>query len=149
MKIRTAFIIVIAIIIGYNYHSEIGSLLEFAKTKIHSVLLDDKDLFSSNNYQKKDKNGLYPKNYDKNGWAQLPSSEWVPNPNGKVVYRYTDTQKIATASKPISSMIVNSNTPIKASRNFSSIEETYPLLRRVAEDLQYSDLEALQNSFRK
>jgi transglutaminase/protease-like cytokinesis protein 3 len=39
--------------------------------------------------------------------------------------------------------------PTKASRNFSSIQETYPLLRRVAEDLQYSDLKALQDSFRK
>jgi transglutaminase/protease-like cytokinesis protein 3 len=34
----------------------------------------------------RDMNGLYPQDYDKNGWARLPDGKWVSNPNGKVVY---------------------------------------------------------------
>jgi transglutaminase-like putative cysteine protease len=34
----------------------------------------------------RDNNGLYPQDYDKNGWAKLSNGRWVSSPNGKVVY---------------------------------------------------------------
>jgi hypothetical protein len=96
----------------------------------------------------RDENGLFSENYDLNGWAYV-NGNWVSNPRPGAFVRYADAQRIATASKSILVWIDNNDTPTKDSRNFSSIEETYPLLRRVAEDLQYSDIEALQDSFRK
>jgi hypothetical protein len=104
---------------------------------------------SSNNSQETDENGLYAENYDSNGWAYI-NGDWVSNPKPGAFVRYADAQSIATASKPISNVVVNNNVPkvsIEISRNLSSIEDTYPLLRKVAEDLQYSDLVALQASF--
>jgi hypothetical protein len=147
VAISMSAIALIILIAGWTHWSTVTQ--EYQR-KIKQLTEQIEGLLSSSEVaQQKDKNGLALKDYDKNGWAKLPNGEWVPNPNGKVVYRYTDTQRIATASKPISNATVNTNTPIKASRNFSSIEEIYPLLIRVAEYLQYSDISALQDSFSK
>jgi hypothetical protein len=157
IKIAIPVAVFIILIAGWNHWSTatqnyqilIGQLAK----QIDGLLSSSSDANKENktivppiNY---DKNGLTPKDYDRNGWAKLPNGEWVPNPNGKVVYRYIDTQNIATASRLISNAPVNTNTPIRTSQNFASIEETYPLLIRVAENLQYSDINALRDSFNK
>jgi hypothetical protein len=134
-----------AIVIAVYYR---GSISDFYEKYTPIVMGKVKETVNKYFNHQRDKNGLYLENYDKNGWAYV-NGKWVSNPRPGAFVRYADSQVIATASKPISNAVVNSNTPIKASRNFSSIGETYPLLRRVAEDLQYSDLEALHESFRK
>jgi hypothetical protein len=137
------FIGIIIIAICYR-----GSISDFFSKHISVVF--EKVNETANKYanHQRDKNGLYADNYDENGWAYVNGS-WISNPRPGAFIRYAEGQGIATASKPISNAVVNNNTPINAYRDFASLEETYSLLMRVAEDLQYSDLEALWDSFSK
>ena len=109
------------------------------------ILFYDKDagkkpansLSLSVNNSGRDKYGLLASNYDRNGWAKV-NGKWVSNPRSGAVIRYASSQVVATHS--------NSNT--RANRTFSSIQETYPILERVARELVYSDIPALQESFK-
>jgi hypothetical protein len=96
----------------------------------------------------RDKYGLLSSDYDRNGWAKV-NGKWVSNPRSSAYVRYADTQIIATSSSIISNMDVRNNSAAKIYRNFSSLEEAYPLLERVARDLEYSDIPALNNSFKR
>jgi hypothetical protein len=139
--------------------------------KILARLTKQMEDFVLSNSQEKDVNGLSEENYDSNGWAYI-NGNWVSNPRPGAFIRYPDDQTIATASKPISNVVVDNKAPnppkapnpSKApdppkapnpSRApdvpgyLSSIEDIYPLLIRVAEDLQYSDIPALQTSFNR
>jgi hypothetical protein len=99
--------------------------------------------------QSRDKNGLRPGDYDKNGWARLDNGKWVANPASGAFIRYAKVQVIPVSSKSISSARVLKNENSKAYKNFSSLRDVYPLLEKVANNLQYSDIQALYDSFRK
>jgi hypothetical protein len=92
-----------------------------------------------------DKYGLLASDYDKNGWA-ITNGKWVSNPRGGTTVRYRKSYVTATSSKKITNTVIQNNSGAKPYRNFSSIEEIYPILRRVARDLEYSDIQALQES---
>jgi transglutaminase/protease-like cytokinesis protein 3 len=47
----------------------------------------------------RDSNGLYPQDYDKNGWAELSNGKWVPNPNGKAIYTSKNSATSATQNQ--------------------------------------------------
>jgi hypothetical protein len=93
----------------------------------------------------RDKYGLLASDYDKNGWA-ITNGKWVSNPREGASIRYSGGQVIATSSKRITSTVIQNNTIAKPYRNFSSINETYPILEKVARDLEYSDIQALRES---
>ncbi|GHV72949.1 hypothetical protein AGMMS49940_02510 [Spirochaetia bacterium] len=95
----------------------------------------------------RDKYGLLASDYDKNGWA-IANGKWVSNPREGASIRYSGGRVIATSSKRITSTIIENNSTAKPYRNFSSLRETYPLLQKVARDLQYSDIQALYDSFK-
>jgi len=107
---------------------------------------------STINQLNRDKYGLLASDYDRNGWAQV-NGKWVSNPRKGAQINYSTEQVIATSSQNIIMQNVkntisqnNSNTRFI---NFSSIEETYPILKRVARELDYSDIPALQESFKR
>jgi hypothetical protein len=95
----------------------------------------------------RDKYGLLASDYDKNGWA-IANGKWVSNPRENATIRYSGDQVIATSSSIITSTVIQNNSTAKPYRNFSSIRETYPILERVARDLDYSDIQALYNSYK-
>jgi hypothetical protein len=91
----------------------------------------------------RDKYGLLISDYDKNGWAKV-RGEWVSNPRDGALIVYSNG--IATSSTRVGSVVQN-NSSVNPYRNFSSMRETYPILERVARDLEYSDIPALWDSF--
>lgn len=93
----------------------------------------------------RDKYGLLASDYDKNGWA-LVNGKWVSNPREGALIKYSGGQVVATSSKKITNTVIQNNQTAKAYRDFSSIRETYPILERVARDLEYSDIQALRES---
>jgi len=109
-------------------------------------LLNKLSEFSQNN-SAKDKYGLLASDYDKNGWA-IANGKWVSNPRKGAIIKYSGGQNIATASKKIENSVVLKNLTSKPYRHFYTIQETYPILTRVARDLDYSDIQALYNSFK-
>jgi hypothetical protein len=92
----------------------------------------------------RDKYGLLASDYDKNGWAKV-RGEWVSNPRAGTLIVYSNGA--ATSSTRVGSIVSNYSST-SSYRNFSSIRETYPILERVARNLQYSDIPALYNSAR-
>jgi hypothetical protein len=148
VKIAISAAALVILIAGWIHWNTVKQ--EF-QIKLNQLTEQIEGLLASNNSQEKDKNGLSEENYDANGWAYI-NGGWVSNPRPGAFIRHADAQRIATASKPISNVVVNNNVPNTsrapgAPKNLSSIEDLYPLLRRVAENLQYSDLAALQDSF--
>jgi hypothetical protein len=102
----------------------------------------------SSNGSSRDKYGLLASDYDKNGWAKV-NGKWVSNPREGASIKYSGGQVIATSSKKITNTVIQNNSTAKPYRNFSTIEETYPILERVAKNLQYSDIPALYESFKR
>jgi hypothetical protein len=90
--------------------------------------------------------GLLASDYDKNGWA-VANGKWVSNPRQGASIKYSRSQVIATSSGTITGTVIQNNTTANPYRNFASIRETYPILERVAKELEYSDISALRNSF--
>ncbi|WP_461248456.1 hypothetical protein, partial [Treponema sp. R6D11] len=86
----------------------------------------------------RDKYGLLASDYDKNGWAKV-NGKWVSNPRNDASVKYSNDQYTTTSS--------NTGSTHSVTGNFTSIEEIYPILERVANELQYSDIPALQKSF--
>ena len=103
---------------------------------------------SFSNDSGRDKYGLLASAYDKNGWAKV-NGKWVSNPRAGATVKYAQSPVIATTSNAIRVTANNTTSNSNSYRNFNSIEETYPILERVARELQYSDIPAMQNSFRR
>jgi hypothetical protein len=95
-------------------------------------------IISTENLSGRDKYGLLASDYDRNGWARI-NGKWVSNPRKGAVIKYSGGQVISNSSQNAT------NTKID---NSSSLAEIYPILERVARELEYSDIPALQESFK-